>query len=387
MGTLFGSAAPGAASTSGRPARRTGRVAALALVLPVVAVPAAASAGAPAFEAPTVTNAVTATYDVDYAWQVWNAVDRNRAEAPIGGTTPVRYAVGVTALAPARSGFEVAGTLGVTNPNAEPLVVDLAAQLAGAGACTVAAADESSAAGRQVTLPAGPSSFSYACAPGSAPATPAVTTTSVSWTGAPGRQPERAAGERSATAQSAYVVDQRTDELTTVSGSADGAAATDLGTFDWDDVWAAPDQRVLVRTSTLSLGAGDGPCASYVNAVRESADATTDSETITVCDAPEVLGEQAFGRAVGRVRTTCQGTVRARLVNTSGRTVFYYLRVGTRMHRYVVRSLGRKTVVVRGGPRAVVVLKAGSRRLARTRVPQRCQAPGVLPDTDLRVTS
>ena len=57
------------------------------------------------------------------------------------------------------------------------------------------------------------------------------------------------------------------------------------------------------------------------------------------------------------------------------------------MHRFAVRSLGRKTVVASGGPRAAVVLKAGSRQLERTRLPQRSQAPGVLPDTGLRGTT
>ena len=383
MGTLFGSPTSGAAT---RLTRRAGRVAVLALVLPAVALPTAAVADATDADAPVVTNTVRATYDVDYAWHVFNAVDRNRAEAPVGGTATVRYAVGVTALGPpATSGHEVAGTLGVTNPG-EPVLAALSAELAGAGACTIAAADESPAAGLQVTLPAGASSFAYTCTPGSNPASPATTTVTVSWDATPGQEVARPAGSRSAVAQSAFVVDQKTDELTTVSNAADGAAPVDLGTLDWDDVWAAPDHRVLVRTSTLELGVGDGPCADHSNVARETADATTDSETVTVCEEPEVLGEQSFGKAVGRVRTSCQGTVRAHLVNRSGRAVFYYLRVGTTMHRYVVRSLSSKTVVAQGSPRAVVVLKAGSRRLERAQVPQRCHAPGVLPDAGLRST-
>ena len=382
MGTLFGSPAAGASVGT---ARRTRRLAALALVLPVVALPAAATAAEPG-DAPVVTNTVTATYDVDYAWQVFNAVDRNRADAPVGGTATVRYAVGVTALGPpARSGFAVAGTLGVTNPG-EPVVAGLSAELAGTGACTIAATDVSPAAGVQVVLPTGASSYAYSCTPAGAPTGPAATSVTVSWEATPQPEPARPAGSSSAAAQAAYVVDQETDDLTTVSNAADGAAPVDLGTLDWDDVWAAPDHRVLVRTSSLTLGIGAGPCADHANVARESADATTDSEVVTVCEEPEVLGEQSFGKAVGRVRTTCQGTVRAHLVNQSGRAVFYYLRVGTTMHRFAVRSLGRKTVVAKGSARAAVVLKAGSRQLARTQVPQRCQAPGVLPDTGLRVT-
>ncbi|RYB89501.1 hypothetical protein EUA06_16155 [Nocardioides glacieisoli] len=382
MGTLFGSPTSGA---SAHPGRRLGRYAALALVLPVVATPTAATAADES--APVVTNSVAATYDLDHAWQVFNAVDRNRADAPAGGTATVRYAVGVTALGPpARSGFEVAGTVGVTNPG-EPVGATLSAELAGAGACTIAATDTSPAAGLQVVLPSGASSFAYSCAPGSAPTGPAATTATVAWDATGQPELARPAGTASAQAQADYAVDQKTDELTTVTTSSDGAAPVVLGTLDWDDVWAAPDHRVLVRTSSLALGVGSGPCADHTNVAGESADATTDSETVRVCEEPEVLGEQSFGKAVGRVRTTCQGTVRAHLDNRSGRAVFYYLRVGTKMHRFVVKSLGRKTVAARGAARAVVVLKAGSRQIERTQLPQRCQAPGVLPDTGLRSSS
>ncbi|MCF6376001.1 hypothetical protein L2K70_00105 [Nocardioides KLBMP 9356] len=368
MGTLFGSPTAGA---SGRPGRRLGRAAVLALALPVIAAPTAAFA---VDSAPVVTNTVTATYDADYAWQVFNAVDRNRAEVAEGGTAAVRYAVGVIALGPpARSGFEVAGTIGVTNPGAT-VTATVSASLAGAAACVVAATDTSPADGVQVVLPSGASSFAYTCAPGSAPAGPAVTTATVATD----------AGSGSDDAQADYAVDQKTDELTSVSTSTDGGAPADLGTLDWDDVWAAPDHRVLVRTSSMALGVTDGPCDDHANVATESADATTDSEVVTVCQA-EVLGEQSFGKAVGNVRTTCRGAVRARLDNRSGRAVFYYLRVGGSMHRFVVRSLGRKTVTVRGASRAVVVLKAGSRQLERTRLPKRCPAPIQLPEAGDRL--
>ena len=128
-------------------------------------------------------------------------------------------------------------------------------------------------------------------------------------------------------------------------------------------------------------------CADHVNVARESADATSDTETVTICPGPEVLGEQSSGKAVGRVRVTCQGTVRAHLVNRSGRTVVYRLRVGTKLHKVAVKSLARKQVVTRGRARARVTLRAGGARLARVRIPQRCQAPGVLPDTGLRITT
>ena len=58
--------------------------------------------------------------------------------------------------------------------------------------------------------------------------------------------------------------------------------------------------------------------------------------------------------------------------------------VGSTVRRFWVRPLFAKTVVGRGGPRAVVTLRTGSAQLARIQVPQRCQAPGVLPETGLR---
>lgn len=360
------------------------------LAVPAVVVPAASTTAAAAEvgAVPVVTNAVTATYDVDHAWQVFNAVDRNRASAAVGGTASVKYAVGVTALgSPAKSGFEVRGLLGVTNPDAQAFPIELYAELAGAGGCTIAATDESPAAGLQVTLPPGSSSFAYTCSPGSSPADPAATTATVSWqASAVEEQAARPAGTTSAVAQSAYVVDQRSDELTTVTSSLDGGTPVDLGTFDWDDVWAAPDHRVLVNVSALALTPGDGGCADHAAVARESADATTDSETVTVCPA-EVLGEQSFGKASGRVRVTCQGTVRAHLVNRSGRTVVYRLRVGARVQRFWVRPQYTKTVVAQGAPRAAVTLRAGSAQVGRTQIPQLCQAPGVLPDTGLRDTT
>ena len=102
---------------------------------------------------------------------------------------------------------------------------------------------------------------------------------------------------------------------------------------------------------------------------------------------PEVLPEQAFGKAVGSVKVSCQGTVRARLVNRSGDRVSYTLRVGTKVHRIAVRSQSDRRFVTRGKARAVVVLKVGPTRLDRVRIPALCQAPEALPDTGVRPTS
>ena len=351
-----------------------------------------ASVGLPAvftnllvFKAPAITNKVTATYDVDYAWQVNKSVDVNRADVPVGGSATFTYGVGVTALSPpARSGFEVAGTLGVSNPNEHSMLVTLSATLAGAGACTIAATDESAAAGLQVTLGATPGSYAYTCAPGASPADPASTTATVTWDAAVYPQDVQGATyTRSAVAQAAFVIDQKTDEKTTVTDTFNGGAPVDLGTLDWDDVWAAPGHAVFVKSYTRTLTSTAGQCTSYPNIARESADATTDTETVVVCMA-EVLPVQAFGKAVGSVKASCQGTVRAKLSNRSGETVTYKLRVGKKVHKIVVKSLAKKKFITQGEARARVTLKVGSTRLDKLRIPALCEAPEVLPDTGVR---
>ncbi|WP_439937471.1 prealbumin-like fold domain-containing protein [Nocardia sp. N13] len=340
------------------------------------------------FKAPAITNKVTATYDVDYAWQVTKSVDVNRADVPVGGSATFTYGVGVTALGPpARSGFEVRGTLGVSHTNERSMLVTLSASLAGAGACTIAATDESAAAGLQVTVGATPGSYAYTCAPGASPADPASTTATATWDAAV--YPQDTAGAAytvSAKAESAYAIDQKTDETTTVTDTFNGGAPVDLGTLDWDDVWAAPGHAVLVKSYTRTLSSTAGQCTSYPNIARESADATTDTETVVVCMA-EVLPAQSFGKAVGSVKASCQGTVRAKLSNRSGETVTYKLGVGKKVHKIAVKSLARKKFVTHGEARARVTLKVGSTRLDKLRIPALCEAPEVLPDTGLRATS
>ena len=65
-----------------------------------------------------------------------------------------------------------------------------------------------------------------------------------------------------------------------------------------------------------------------------------------------MLPEQASGKAVGAVRASCQGTVRARLSNRSGETVTYKLRVGSKVHRITVKSSAQKKFVTQGKARA-----------------------------------
>jgi len=111
--------------------------------------------------------------------------------------------------------------------------------------------------------------------------------------------------------------------------------------------WAAG----LVRSYTYSLtlaGGAPGACRSWTNTATVDQPVGTDptaSAAVLVCTPvtppppvvppvvppvapPEVLPTQAFGKAVGSVRASCQGTVRARLANRTGEKVVYTLRVG-----------------------------------------------------------
>jgi hypothetical protein len=100
--------------------------------------------------------------------------------------------------------------------------------------------------------------------------------------------------------------------------------------------------------------------------------------------APQVLPVQSFGKAVGSVRASCQGTVRAKLSNRSGETVTYKLRVGSKVHRIAVKSQAKKKFFTHGDARARVTLKVGSTKLDKLRIPALCEAPEVLPDTGVR---
>ncbi len=85
------------------------------------------------FQAPSVTNTPTASYDIDYNWKVRKSVNRTRADIPAGGSAAFDYTVTLEALDPTKSGHQLRGVVTATNPNALPMKVTLA--IAGPG-CT-----------------------------------------------------------------------------------------------------------------------------------------------------------------------------------------------------------------------------------------------------------
>lgn len=231
------------------------------------------------FAAPAIVN--EPSYDVDYNWRVTKSVaDPKKQDVPEGTPAVFDYEVRLEALDATRSGF--GGTVRVTNPNALPMVGTLAVQITGGAACTVSATDVSGAAGLQVDLASGANPFTYTCPTA---ALPGGTTATVTW--AEATYPSSDAGESySRSDAKAFAIDQKTDETTTVTDTFAGGAAEDLGTFDWNTVRASTDpaeHTVVVKTYPRSIDGVPGTCEDYANTARESADDTSDSETVTVC--------------------------------------------------------------------------------------------------------
>ena len=356
-----------------------------------------------------ITNVPRATYDVAYDWSVDKNVSSNSQTVAAGANATFTYRVLVTAGDEQRHGNDLGGTVTLTNPNDSPMVATLGVTATSGTGCTFPGVpDVSPDTGLQVAVPNGNSGFVYTCA-ASSPPDNGTSTATVRWDATAFRSgTEGSSYTASSVAAYTFALDQSTDEQTTVTDTFHAGAAQVLGTFTWAAVYnetdaSTPPHTVVVATYTRTITAGaPGTCAAYVNTAKQTENdtgqSTTSPETVTVCAAPlppapvevapvEVAPEQASGKAVGSVRATCQGTVRSRLNNRSGDTVTYKLRVGTKVHKIVVKSLSKKRFTTSGKARARVTLKIGSRTLDKVRIPGRCASPEVLPDTGLRATA
>lgn len=330
-----------------------------------------------------ITNLPVARAKADVGWKVRKEVDRRRVTVDPGGSADFTYRVLLQALGVEVYGYTLGGTATVNNRNTLPMVVTLSATVTGGAACTFPSVpDVSPDPGLQVDLPPGLTDFAYVCDP--APEANGSTTARVDWD--PVRYPENTPGAGyTASDEQPYVyeVTEVTDTTTTVTDTFMGGSGEVLGTFDIADVWAAPDHTVVVKTYTRTIDGTPGECRDYLNVAHESADDTSDEETVTVCE-PEVAPEQASAKPRGKVRASCQGTVRATLNNRSFKPVTYKLRVGKKTYRVKVKAETKRKVVRKGHFRNRVVLKMGKRVLDRTRIPARCAPPETLPDTGLR---
>lgn len=341
----------------------------------------ASAAGQGCEEAP-LSVAVSARGRVDrtYAWGLEKSADASIRPTNSTGSATFGYTVTARAGAMTESGWELAGEVTVTNPHegeGEAITADVAVAttLGGGSSCTVVG-------GPAIDVPpSGQVTSAYTCSFLSAPAGEGVVEATATWTPA-GEGSTAAVG---ATAPAAFAVASETNK--TVAIVDDRTVSGQRVVLDPSVTWAPG----LVRTYTYDLalrGGAPGACTPYVNTATLDQPVGADpsaSATVQACT-PEVLPAQAFGRAAGSVHAGCRGTVRTRLSNLTAAPVTYRLRVGTQVHRIVVRSSGRKLFVTTGRARAKVTLKVGGILLDRIRVPQRCAPPEILPDTGLRST-
>jgi hypothetical protein len=326
----------------------------------------------------------------DYAWSIEKSADATQRTVDGSGNATFTYTVTARAGASKDSGWQAKGSVTITNPNTYSdgdIVADVTAatDLGGGSSCTVTGGDDveipaSDDGAGTVTLP-------IACTFSSQPAGSGALSVTATW------DPAGEATTASVTDSTPITFTVRSETNKTVEVVDDKTVAGQRVVLDPALTW----ESGLVKSYTYSLslkGGAAGACQSYTNTATIDLPVGTDptaSAVVLVCTpvvpVPEVLPEQSFGKAVGKVKASCQGTVKAKLSNRSGETVTYTLRVGKKVHKIKVSSLSKKKFVTKGQARAKVTLKIGSTRLDKLRIPGLCEAPEVLPDTGLRGAS
>ena len=240
------------------------------------------------FQAPTILNAPT--YDVDREWLVSKAVvGAATKQVPEGTKASFDYEVRLKALDPKAADYsDFGGTITLGNPNTLDMVVTLSAGITGGAACTIddaATLDVSDAPGIQVDLDPGNNVFTYSCP---AAALPGGTTATATWNQALYPQAPGVTGPPVTDAK-AFVVDAETDTETTVTDvfNDETAGTKTWGPFTWSTVRASNDpaaHTITVATySRTDVPGVAGACTDYDNTARESADGTSQTQTVTVC--------------------------------------------------------------------------------------------------------
>lgn len=345
---------------------------------------------------PGVGKTVEADYGQKQLWDLAKQVDKTQVEISAGGTATFNYTVKATPGAVVDDGTSSwSGQLSVHNPSTTTALTVDVTDLPSVTGWTCELLDDGSAV---EVLPGATLLVDYEC----------------SGTGHPsGKNTVEVAFDQDQVVKK--TVDVTFDPRAGVSDSVvevwddktnPGQPPVLLGEADASDPESWTFEYAVVKSGVA------GACTTYTNTAVVLLGATdpdpTASATTSVCAPvvvtppppppppappvvtppppapPEVLPAEAFGKAVGNVRATCQGTVRASLKNRSGVRVTYRLRVGKKVHRIEVRSLQNKKFRTSGKARAKVTLKLGTRVLDRIRVPARCALPEVLPATGLR---
>lgn len=328
---------------------------------------------------PTAVVDAKADLERSYAWSIAKTVDATTRQVdPATGKATFRYTVTATAGAETVTGHAMSGNVKVSNPNTAAMVADVAVatSVGGGAACTVTGGtDVTVAAGASVSLP-------YTCAFTSAPAASGQVTSTITWDPAGPATTATAEG----TAPVAFATRSETNKVVDVVDNK--TVAGQRVVLAEDLVWAPG----LVRTFTYDLALEDGAegaCMTYTNTAAIDLTVGTDPTAQAVAQAcgVEVLPAESFGKAKGKVFTSCQGTVRATLRNATSERITFKLVIGGKVHAVKVAAGKTKKVVKQGAPKAKVVLKAQGKVLDRVRVPAPCTKPVTLPHTGKRTSA
>ncbi len=214
----------------------------------------------------TVTKTATATLSRTYKWLIDKSVNQTKINIPEGGTATFNYTVKVTPNGFTDSGFALAGTITIKNPNAwEAVSVDVADSLDQGGTCSI------TEAAPYIVPKAGSLTLHYTCA---TDGTTTQNTVTVTWDKAAYATPSGSASN--AAAVSFGIAKETNKVITVVDDKTDPANPVTLGTSDY---YTGPFEF----TYSLDKQGVAGKCTDYTNtAVIDETD-QSDLQTVTVC--------------------------------------------------------------------------------------------------------
>ncbi len=224
----------------------------------------------------TVAKTATPTFTRTYAWAISKDVDKTYI-AQSGDTATFNYTVNASQTGVADSGWQVTGTITVTNPNDwEDVTVNVSDAINNGGACTVVG-------GASLLVPkSATATATYTCTYGSAPSAVAFTNTgTATWDSAAAYTPT---GTASGTASGAFSTPSSTvDPAITVIDTFDGVPTT-LGTLTATN---APPFATQTFTYSHTVTSSAGTCRSVANTATFTSNTTTTagsaSKSVKLC--------------------------------------------------------------------------------------------------------
>ena len=218
----------------------------------------------------TVTKTATPAFTRTYAWSIRKAVDKTIVKQ-VGGTATFNYTVTAAETGFTDSGWQVTGTITVTNPNDfEAITANVTDSIDNGGTCSVTG-------GSNVSVPAGGNTgpLAYTCTYTSAPSPAGFTNTATAqWDSTVANTPT---GSASGTATGTFTTPTSTVHKTiTVTDSYAGT----LGTVTATD--STPyASRAFTYSRTISVPSFD--CLTYPNTATITETGQTAGQSVQVC--------------------------------------------------------------------------------------------------------